>query len=337
MSEFNDYLRKFNAVKGQGFTHTRIGDKSLNIFGGTYNIPADKYEEFMEMYFNWVFVAGNNEYMTEKQLEKGPIYIDLDFRYDTAITSRQHTKDHNIDIVMRYMDAVRELIHIDDTPIDVYIMEKDKVNCLENKTKDGIHILINLNMEIELRVELRKRVIKNKLEQLLDLPITNAFEDVLDEGITKGFVNTQMIGSMKPAHQPYKVVQHLIVKLEGDYFECEDKTKSFKLQDHLFNLSTRYADRPSFQAKQGLLEEAKLKHNPHSHLKVKEAKEEVSNTTTNVLQEINANDKILIKVINALPIDCINDYNVWIRIGIILLNENYTVEDWFEVSKRGGE
>lgn len=261
MNEFNQYIHSnFSAKKGDKITHTRITDKALGIYGGSYSIPDDKYEEFMEMYFNWVFVAGNDEYMTEKQLlDKGPIYIDLDFKYDNAITSRQHTKEHNIDIVMRYMDAVRELIHIDDTPIDVYIMEKDKVNCLEDKTKDGIHILINLNMEIELRIELRKRVIANKLQELLDLPLTNAFEDVLDEGITKGFVNTQMIGSMKPAHQPYKVVQHLIVKLENGYFECEDKSKSFKLQEHLFNLSTRYADRPYFQAKQGLLEELKAK------------------------------------------------------------------------------
>jgi P4 family phage/plasmid primase-like protien len=336
MSEFSNYLRKFNAVKGGSWTHTRIGDKSLNIFGGTYNIPDDKYEEFMEMYFNWVFVAGNDEYMTEKQRDIGPIYIDLDFRYDTAITSRQHTKDHNIDIVMRYMDCVKELIDIDDTPIDVYIMEKDEVNCLENKTKDGIHILINLNMEVELRIELRKRVILNNLEDILNLPLTNDFQDVLDEGITKCFVNTQMIGSKKPAHQPYKVVQHLIVKLEGEYFEYEDKTKSFKLQEHLFNLSTRYADRPFFPAKKGELEKAKLNHNPQSTTKT-EIKEAGTNNTTNVLPEVNSNDKILIKVINALPIDCINDYNIWIRLGIILLNENYSVEDWFEVSKRGGD
>ena len=32
------YLKEHNAIKGQGYTHTRIGDSNLSIYGGSYNI-----------------------------------------------------------------------------------------------------------------------------------------------------------------------------------------------------------------------------------------------------------------------------------------------------------
>ena len=277
MSEFSNYLRTFNAVKDEGFTHTRIGDKTTKdfkgkIWGGSYNIPDDKYEEFMEMYFNWVFVAGNDEYMTEKQLDKGPICIDLDFKYDTAITSRQHTKEHNIDIVMIYMEKIKELLHItENSEINVYVMEKDNVNCLENKTKDGIHIIIGLNMERALQMELREMVLnKSNIKNICDdLPLTNDWKDIIDNSISSAFANWQLIGSCKPAHQPYKLTQHLIVTYKNNYWECEEQKGKFDMKSHFFNLSIRNDDRPAFNIKEGELEKAIIKYNPQEKAKAK--------------------------------------------------------------------
>ena len=33
-------------------TNTRIGDKDLNIFGGSYHIPDNKYETFLNIYYH---------------------------------------------------------------------------------------------------------------------------------------------------------------------------------------------------------------------------------------------------------------------------------------------
>ena len=38
-----------------------------------------------------------------------------------------------------------------------------------------------------------------------NIPITNNYEDVFDEGITKGFVNWQIYGSRKPLHKAYSL------------------------------------------------------------------------------------------------------------------------------------
>ena len=67
-ANFDKFLKEHNAVKGEGFTHTRIGDQNLSIYGGSYNINENDWSSFMQLYYQHVFVNGNKEYLTEKQL-----------------------------------------------------------------------------------------------------------------------------------------------------------------------------------------------------------------------------------------------------------------------------
>ena len=102
-SNLDDYLKSNLATKGSSFTHTRIGDKALKIYGGSYSISDNK--KFIDTYYEQVFVKGSKEYLTEKQLiENGPILVDIDLRYEHSITKRQHTEDHILDCVMLYAE-----------------------------------------------------------------------------------------------------------------------------------------------------------------------------------------------------------------------------------------
>ena len=68
-SSMDSYLQTHKAVKGEGFTHTRIGgDKNSGIFAGSYKINDSEWKNFMEMYYQQVFVKGQPEHLTEKQL-----------------------------------------------------------------------------------------------------------------------------------------------------------------------------------------------------------------------------------------------------------------------------
>ena len=97
---------KNHSVKDKGNIHnfTRIGDTSLNIYGGKYYIPDEDLSEFYKLYKNYVFTNKKNEYLTEVQLEdgNGPILIDLDFRYERNVNTRQHDKDDILNIVDCY-------------------------------------------------------------------------------------------------------------------------------------------------------------------------------------------------------------------------------------------
>ena len=88
------------------------------------------------------------EYITEKQLiENGPLLIDIDLRYNSDITERQHTCDHIIDLIMLYSSKISKIFEIpNDTKINVFVMEKNYVNILEDKTKDGVHVVICIKM-----------------------------------------------------------------------------------------------------------------------------------------------------------------------------------------------
>ena len=97
MNPLLSFLAGFKAKKGDIITHTRIPDKSADIFGGSWHIPDESYEEFMKLYYDWVIEYKNDEYLTEKQQEM--VAVDFDFRYDPKIKKRQHTPEHIIDVV----------------------------------------------------------------------------------------------------------------------------------------------------------------------------------------------------------------------------------------------
>ena len=89
---FESYINGFYSKKGEGFTHTRIGDNQLNIKGGVYSIDNENEEKFYEKYRKHLFKDRKQEFLTEKQhLEAGPLCVDFDFRYESEIEDRQHT------------------------------------------------------------------------------------------------------------------------------------------------------------------------------------------------------------------------------------------------------
>ena len=82
--DLKDFLVKHSAKGNTGapITHTRIGDKDSAIYGGAYVIPKEDLSLFHTLYYDHVFVKKNKEYLTEKQIENGPIVVDFDFRYN---------------------------------------------------------------------------------------------------------------------------------------------------------------------------------------------------------------------------------------------------------------
>ena len=52
LANLSDYLRNHSAKTN--ITHTRIGDKELNIYGGSYSIEND--DSFYDLYSHKVFV-----------------------------------------------------------------------------------------------------------------------------------------------------------------------------------------------------------------------------------------------------------------------------------------
>ena len=261
-------------------THTRIGDKSLEIFPGSYFIDEEEKHIFNELYYKKVFQDKRPEYLTEKQSNNGPILVDFDLKFSIDVDARLYTNDHLMDILNLYLDTLKTMIQFTDTPFPVFIMEKKDVNrCLEKGlTKDGIHMIIGIQMDHALQMMLRKRVIQelpNLWEEdgdTMPLPITNSWENVVDDTICRGTTNWQVFGSRKPAHDAYGLTNYFIIKYDNNDSEFSIDKKNIKIDKELLALvSAQNTDHPLFPMKK----ELELEYNQYKSKPIKQKRKSV--------------------------------------------------------------
>lgn len=244
-----------NDVDSLVATHTRIGDKTKNIFGGSYHIPDSEWLQFMKLYHHEVIVKNTPEYLTEKQLvatKNGPIAIDIDLHFDITVTSRLYTKDHIVDLVFAYLAELKEIFQFDeDTRFPIFIFEKPNVNRVHDKkiTKDGIHIIIGIQMDHAAQCVLREKMIEKTAEMWTDLPIINKWTDVFDDGITIGHTNWQLYGSGKPNHECYKLTTVYDITYDiadGEWVTNLEPVENYLSANNFNKLSVRYTGHPQF-------------------------------------------------------------------------------------------
>ena len=227
-------------------TNTKIGNQKHGILGGSYHIPDDEYGDFLDIYYSEVLATGGKEHFTEKQMDKGPILVDIDLRFDGSIQERLLSEDHIVDLVDGYLDTFKEIYHLDeDTHFPVYIYQKPKVNFIPDKniTKDGVHIIFGINADRPTQMYIRKQMVEKTKDFWEGLPIINSWDDVFDEGISKGHTNWQLHGSCKPEHVPYELIDVYDVTFDSSdesFMQNKVPLKDFDVKTNLPKLSARY-------------------------------------------------------------------------------------------------
>lgn len=256
----NDFLYNFRFSKkndnsdNKQSTHTRIGDDSANIHGGSYHIPDDEYENFMKLYYNTIVKQNKVEHLTEKQMttDNCPIAIDIDLHFAYDVEERIYEQGHLDDLVDLYLGELKKAFQFEEeSKFHIFLFEKTKVNRVNEKqiTKDGIHLIIGLQMSRPGQKILRKKVMEQIEETWTDLPIVNTWNDVFDEGITNGYTNWQLYGSSKPHHEAYALTQVYEITYDPDDGELENNRcnpADFLTADEFMKLSVRYPSHPSY-------------------------------------------------------------------------------------------
>ena len=251
-SVFESFIRSRPAGNGRPSTHTRIGDRELKIYGGNYHIPDSDNEQFLQLYFNHVFKEGNFEYLTEKQLlENGPMLVDIDLQYGTDVSERKHDKDYILDLVSLYLDKLSAYLDVENnTVMNIFVLEKKNVNKLNDKTKDGIHIVFGLQVHKAVQVMIRNDMVGEISSIWDDLPITNTWDQVVDEGVAKGHVNWQLSGSRKPGHEAYLISTHYTsIYNSGEWGHPSEEDGLFDTNRFISQLSARYTGHPESKIK----------------------------------------------------------------------------------------
>lgn len=347
-----EFLKDHSTLDGDTITHTRIPDKKLNVFGGKFTIPKDDEtrKQFHRLYFKWIFEENKFEYLTEVQEACGPVLVDLDFRYTPDTEDRQHTPDHIQDLVELYLRTIEKLFTPTTQTIKVFVMEKPDVNMLEKVTKDGIHLIIGYSMTHEQQTLLRKHVLEELEYVLGELPLTNTYESVLDDGITFGNTNWQMFGSRKPGHDCYRIT-HLYEATYDDGYELEeldisslyDGTKENKkrLKKYVPMLCAQYTKYPTIDIHPDYADEV-------ASIKLKKTSKKAKTATKgghahhsldiSTMEELNEQVQHFLdsqppeqyetremhEYVMALPVKYSDEYPLWIRVGWALHNMDHS-------------
>jgi P4 family phage/plasmid primase-like protien len=267
-SQYNDlydFLTKHNHKKDENgnneITHTRMPNTELKVYGAAYHIDKEELPIFRKLYYEHVFVKNRKEYLTEKQLEEGgPILVDFDFRYDINVTKRIHTIEHIQDIIQLYLEELKAFyIFTENNQFPIFVMEKPNVNRDVEKqiTKDGIHLIIGIQMDRTMQLMLRDRILQ-KIGDIWELPLKNSWDDVLDGNVCKGGSNWQMYGSQKPGFDVYKVSYYMIAGLDtndNEWITTAKSPKDLDLSKDLKLLSAQYDEHVKFDMNPNIIEE----------------------------------------------------------------------------------
>ena len=213
---FTDFLKSHVISKANKDT---IIPTHTSIAGGSYYISDNDIDIFYKLYYEHVFTKGEKEFLVERQLpnDNSPILVDIDLKYAPSITTRQHTEEDINVILDLYFDNLKELLVLDENlDIPVYIFEKPNVNVQKDHadTKDGIHILIGLKLSHTLQLILRDKII-SQIDEYLNLPITNTWEDVFDISISRGSTPWQLYGSRKPNNDAYVLTYNYKIQYDS--------------------------------------------------------------------------------------------------------------------------
>jgi hypothetical protein len=321
------YLAKFSKKNFKGefvSTHTRIPDKELCIYPGNFCIKNK--EEFWEKYYKEVIENNEDSYLTETQDENGVIAIDLDFRYNHEVAIKQHDEDTVQYIICCLIEPLKQFYVFDEkSKFEVYVMEKPSVNQLENGslTKDGIHIIIGLNMPNVLRTNYRTLVIKklNEYQEQINLPLINDWESVVDEGVLKTTTNWNLYGSKKPAHQAYRLTNIYEIGYDTRDKNFSMSKKSFEMNFELFKkLTIQNLDRPHIAI------------NPNAESQKTTAKKQyLDKANSKPLSTVKeCKERELLKIIKLKDSDRKNR-KIWMSIcSFIITNKSLDEKDWFD-------
>jgi P4 family phage/plasmid primase-like protien len=314
---FTDCLKKNNkSNKTEGSessspTHTRIGDRDKNIYAGSYSIQHNEWNTFMSLYWSDVVEKNKTEYLTEKQLstELAPIAIDLDLHFEYSTEERIYSQDHLDDLVDVYLAELKEMFCFDEnTTFPIFLFEKDNINRVKDKkiTKDGIHMIIGVQMKHDIQEILRKNVIPKVKEIWGDFPIINTWNDVFDEGITKGYTNWQLYGSCKPDHDKYKLTNVYEISYDtddGELINNRGNPSDYLTKEKFTMLSVRYQNHLNVLYQNSFLEKLENNNNSPRKKSRKFTFDESSSGSTDISQIKNADelDNCLQQFLETIP------------------------------------
>jgi len=242
--------------RGGEFTNTGMNNSYPNYkFSGSFNVPKDEYDGFLEEIYELVFEENLSLGITEKHHpEFSPIVIDLDFRYPPieegkTDAKRYHTKKHIskfIKLVYTILNSIMEMSKLQIKKPKFFVLERPEARFDEHKKiiKDGVHIVCkDIQLTYPILYMLREKVIKN-MQHVFKEPIfteKQSFSEIYDKAVIKD-ANWMIHGCTKKGLPPYNLTATYFVDINNDnnINRIRDPNKKYSNNFLIKELSVRH-------------------------------------------------------------------------------------------------
>lgn len=349
-NEFYKYLH-YNYRVGDGLisTHTSIGDPP-----GSWHIPDNLLNYFYTFYCETCFKYKINLHLTERHKSVSPILIDLDFRYDNEHPNRLFDIEFINKIVLLYNKIIKSCYkNLDENLLEAYILLKENpiYDSNNNKYKDGIHIVYPyLVTKPDIQKYFRRCILtqyKTELKEIFSsIHCINDYGDIFDDKVIYD-TNWQLYGSKKPNNIPY-VLKYILnnegnsIKnklLENTYENNCELVRLFSIINKsetklILNFENEKMDKWLRENSENIIKKINNKNIVKKNVKRSITEVKIygkSGETENL-------DYIKELVTNCLSNKRADDFNTWIKTGILLHNIDYTLlETWITFSKKSSK
>jgi len=357
-------------------THTTFPNLGCTppIYGGKFNIPEDKYEDFLKAYNHYVFTEKNIHHLVERHLPSfSPVIIDLDFRRkvkstDNSLKNMKHLyTDESIKFFIgKYFHYLSKYIDFDkltEKERYFFVLEKTNYGNQQNNSliKDGVHV-INPYIVLPYRLLYLIRyqmIIDSEIEQKFKIcGIENSIEDIIDLSVIKsnGWLHH---GSSKPPttpssrSEPYKLTKIYKANTINNLDEVgcsnyNDKTLSILFSIRFKKIPTDIDDdvKETYENEYNLIPSQHKDPSDRVDKHDKQRETKITNETKSDIKlsnrkiEVNTTDDETLKIVQEIVSKCLSSeratsYNTWIRVCWCLFNIDCRLkEDWFLFSQK---
>lgn len=297
------FLDSTRVSDDETYTHLSFG-KNIS---GRFNI--NDINQFNKLYLD---VVTDREYknelsILEKNNEIAPLVFDIDLKLsDLSINKRLYNTDLVNNLINIISHVILKMTDKKDK-IKCYLYEKEDKKIKDTYIKDGFHLILpNLILNSEERHLIRNKVVEKAIKE--DIFNLYEYDESVDKIIDKAVMSSNnwfLYGSCKPDDQySYKITTKYIISNDNIEYDNDNST----IEDNYYKCSfincvnkyTKSNIKPKYLVKED---------------KPKKEKKEINN-------EIFTSDEELKYLLDNINENRYYDYNEWLSIAMIFINNN---------------
>lgn len=320
------FLESCRVAKGDTYNFTSIAKPF-----GSYYVPDARMQDFYQLYCDTIEKHSLMPFLTEKPGPFSPILVDLDFKYDLSVTSRQYDDTFVKQFVQEYFNYIGQYIELDAENGQCYVFERKAPYQTAKACKDGLHAMFPfIHCPTSLKLLARDHMVVEHAPMFQELGTLNSVSDIVDRAVIDQN-NWFMFGSGKPGCEPYSLTR--IIDFEGNEVAIE---KPFR--ELVPMLSVKGKTLPDVRYKDNMEDVLAARFEQLNDAKFRQQIKEVQKQRTQANIRIRSkfeqctNLPFVRKLVTLLSKSRADDYQDWIQLGWCLHN----IDDRLEIINEDG-